>query len=184
MAIPVDKAPPPYEPPPRAEGLDPSSRRPGLAIYTGSLDDIRGPGVRQVQVQANFGRSGCSLALLLGVGAACAISGVLVWLIVQFASRDYDARARRIGELLRETAREQGRESEVDGDLRHFDELLRRHEMSFIASAALVRRHEVAKQDGVIDADELDHMMEVVHDASIHEGVVDPARYPEVQEGP
>jgi hypothetical protein len=176
LAIPVDRAPPPYRPPPRTP-----EKAPGISIHTGTLDDIRGPGVRRVQVQANLGR-GCSLAALLGTLGLCAISGVFVWMLVEYASRDYDARALRITELMRTTAREQGRESTVDGDLRHFEELISRHEMSFIASAALVRRHAVAKEDGVIDADELDRMMEVVHDASIHEGVVDPARYPEVNE--
>lgn len=176
MAIPVDNAPPPYRPP---------ERRPlGPADYDGSLDDLRraartgDPRVRQVQVRV--GR-GCGLAALLSIGSACILTGILVWLLVGFAEHEYAMQAGRIADVLRETAREEGRESTFDADLRAFDELLRAERVGIIATAALVQRHAAAKRDDHIDPAELDRMMEVVHDAVIHDGDVDPARYPELQ---
>lgn len=185
MAIPVDKAPAPYQPP---------KPRPGevaAPIHTGSIDDIRGPGysgaaapgVRQVRFQANLGR-GCALAVLLGVGSMCAIAGVGTWMLVQVAGREYDAQALRITGEMRDAAEAQGRMSVFASDLSHFDELVTQHEVSIIATAALVRRYTVAKQDGVIDEAELDRLMQVVSDAAAHDGVVDPARYPEAGEMP
>lgn|GEM_PF-2811649 len=180
MAIPVDRAPEPYQPPPRR----PEQPLPGLAIHDGSLEDLRGgtPG-RRVQFQARMGR-GCSLAFMLVVIGFCVLSGFLVWMLAEFAGREYDARALRITAALRDAAREQGRESAVDADLTHFDDLLNRHEVSLVATAALVRRNEIAKRDGVLDEADVDRLMEVVHDAAVHEGIVDPARYPEASEMP
>ncbi len=180
LAIPVDNAPKPYEPPPRR----PEQPLPGVVIHTGTLDDLRGgvPG-RRVQVQARMGR-GCSLALLLGVIGFCVVSSFFVWMLAQFAGREYDTRALRITAAVREAARDQGRESLFDADLTHFDDLVTRHEVSLIATAALVRRNEIAKRDGTLDEADVDRLMEVVHDAAIHEGVVDPARYPEASEMP
>ena len=186
MAIPVDKAPAPYQPP---------KARPGEAlapIHTGSIDDIRGPGfpgaagapgVRQVRFQANLGR-GCALAFLLGLASACAIAGAATWMLVQYAGREYDTQALRITGEIRDAAEAQGRASLFASDLSHFDELVTQHEVSIIATAALVRRYTVAKQDGVLDEAEIDRLMQVVSDAATHEGEVDPARYPEVGEMP
>lgn len=155
-----------------------------MTIHTGSLDDLRGgvPG-RRVQFQARMGR-GCSLAILLAVIGFCVVSSFGVWMLVEFAGREYDTRALRITAAVREAAREQGRESTVDVDLTHFDDLLSRHEVSLVATAALVRRNEIAKRDGVLDEADVDRLMEVVRDAATHEGIVDPARYPEASEMP
>lgn len=177
MAIPVDNAPPPYRPPERRP-LGPADP------YDGSLEDLRraarsgDPRVRQVQLRV--GR-GCGLAALLSIASVCVLTGVLVWLLVGFAEHEYAVQAGRITEVLRETAREEGRESTFDADLRAFDELLRAERVGIIATAALVQRHAAAKRDDRIDSAELDRMMEVVHDAVIHDGNVDPARYPELQ---
>jgi hypothetical protein len=177
VAIPVDNAPPPYRPPER-RAPNPEDVRdiPIEALRRGPLPG--GPNVRQVQVRV--GR-GCGLAALFSVASLCALSGVLVWMLVEFAGHEYGAQAGRIAAVLRETARAEGRESTVDADLRAFDALLAEERVGIVATAALVQRHALAKQDGRIDPAELDRMMEVVHDAVIHEGSVDPARYPELQ---
>lgn len=141
---------------------------------------VAGPAPRVRQVQVRVGR-GCGLAALLSIASLCALTGVLVWMLVGFAEREYATQAGRIAEVLRETARAEGRESAFDGDLTAFDGLLRSERVGIVATAALVQRHALAKQDGRIDPAELDRMMEVVHDAVIHDGSVDPARYPELQ---
>lgn len=178
MAIPVQDAPPPYAPPKPAP-------RPPSHEPDGSLDDLRrigpsDPRVRQVRFSANLGR-GCGFIAIATIVSLCVLSGFLAWMLVGFAQHEYATQAGRITEVLRETARNEGRESTVDSDLTAFDALLRADRVSIYATAALVQRHALAKRDERIDPEELDRMMEVVHDAVIHDGEVDPARYPELQ---
>jgi hypothetical protein len=161
MAIPVSNPPPRYEPPPPSE--PPRDRPPPVS------DPARAALLR-----------GC--LMLFGVAAAL---GCIATIGLAVSCRDLI----RVGEAestrhvvmeYRLAAQDAGEDERYAADLDALDHLGASGGISLLAFGVLNNRlADALADDREIDADELHHGMELVHDIVIGNGSIDPNRYPD-----
>lgn len=162
MAIPVSNPPPRYEPtPPSASELPQGPSPPSQP---------RGPDLRV---------RGC--IVLLGVaGAIGCVASIALALSCRGCMQMGEAEGtRRIAVSYRAAAVAADEASRDEADLRTLEQLGNTGELSIMAFGILNNRfNDAIANDGTIDADELHHGMELVHDVVVGNGSVDMNRYP------
>lgn len=169
MAIPVANPPPDELPPPGAGGQDfplgdaaPESR----PLMAGGLSPV----VR-----------GCLVASAFGLFLVCVGGSVLAYSCMGVVTAGSAQVLRNITDGYRGAAVRAGEESTYDADLRRLVALSDEGHLSFITFGILNNRYEDARRDGTVDAEELHHGMELIHDIVIGNGSVDVNRYPQAR---
>ncbi len=166
MAIPVENPPPPYAPAARSTGVP--AREPFDAILAGAP-----PGARVYKAQVGW--RGCLVALALAFGLLFAFGGLGTCAVSDAVLVELP---RRLSVDLRTVAREEGRETVFDEDLRRFTDIVEGRRLGFLAAGVLLNRFSDCKADSTITTEELDHLMALVHDIVLGDGTIDPERYP------
>jgi hypothetical protein len=183
MAIPVSNPPPREEPPPSKSTA--SAETPdALGIGGGPGDDaMREPSLQGGAPSAMSPMArGCIMALgLAGVLVCIASLGLAVSCRGLLQAGESEG-ARRIAVSYRAASVAAGQETAYASDLAALESLGTSGQLSLMAFAILNNRYnEAMGNDGVIDADELHHGMELVHDIVLGQGSVDVQRYPDAR---
>lgn len=124
---------------------------------------------------------GCLIAGAFGLVVACLGGSALAYSCVGLVSFGTTQAVHNIADGYRASAIRAGEESTYDADLRQLLVINDEGHLAFITFGILSNRFEDARRDGIIDADELHHGMELVHDIVIGNGTVDIDQYPDAR---